>query len=213
MTHLKIILLLITTSSICYAQKDLLNTETYFIGNRDFIVYDSNMQIKINAEDGEDLKSKTYSHYYNKLNSKYPQWKDKTTIAFNEMNIDLNIINNTKDSWKIDAISLIIIDKKDISNETKVYNWPYRIRGEEDDINFTISNNKKYFSYIPSNIVMHKLGEGDSLLNINVNSAKADLEKKLNLLSFKFEINLSKVGKDDRIKISSDRIYHICLRQ
>ncbi|WP_303318518.1 hypothetical protein Q4Q34_04200 [Flavivirga abyssicola] len=168
------------------------------------------MQLKINPKDGEDLKSKRNSNYYKNLNDKFPQWKDDTTIAYREMDIDLNIVNKTQSSWVLNAISLIIVEQKE-TQKNKIYTWPYRIRGEEDSIDFKISNNKNSFIYIPSNILISKPNEGDNLLNINIQTDETGLEKKHIILSFKLELNLTEIGKTNTIKIPSDKIYHLCM--
>ena len=204
----KSILLFIIIPIASFSQTDSLFTKTYFIGNRHFIVYNSIMNFKIDSLNGEDLKSK-YSHYLKQLNIKYPKWKDKTTIACGTMNIDLNITNNTKSSWKIEAIRLIVISKKEIRiGQDNIHEWPYRIRGEEDEINLYISNNKESFIYLPKNIILNKQNNGDNLLNITINTEK-NTNKNM-IINFKIEIDIVELGTASILKIPSDKTYYYC---
>lgn len=189
---------------------DKITVETDFIANNFFIVYESWMNLDIDSQKGEDLKSKTYAtYYYNKCVREYPEWKDETTIAAKEMYVDLNVSNKSSSTWKASAISVIVSDHQEIANKNIQHGeWRYGQRSEEDDIEITIQDTQIPNYYIPNNITFLAGNEGDNFLNLTI-KVNEELKSRKLLLAYTINITLTEVGTGKKVEISPNKIYHL----
>lgn len=189
--------------------------KTLSILNEEFVATNDWGDVGVNQDTGEDLNSKPYGGIYYPAT---PKGKDKvenrTSIAMDFMEIEVNLLNKGSDTWLLDAITLEVIKVYDASSlNLETGNWEAGSRTMDYNPYFEMEHENKTVTDIPNDVVIEAKEEfQDTNLILEVEAPQSGLDKQY-IYQFKFRFNFTKAGgKKEKLVVLSDKTYFIVSR-
>ena len=160
---------------------------------------------------GEDVNSKQFGGIYHPPFMKRKRSHDpRLSIARQLMEIEIDMINKTDDTWHLESVELEVIKPFDLAG--------YDIDKEEWDLGPRVIEYRPYLEISPDKKSVVELVNdvqlrprkrySDSHMIIEV-AVSQDPTQRTKIYQFKLKLNFLKAGSNEKVQVLSDKTYHI----
>ena len=189
-----------------------LGYKTVSIINDAYLVTRNWGKIPVNRKTGEDVNSQKFGGiYYPPASKGFGVRENRTSIARESMEIEIDLINHTADTWMLESITLNILNIYTTEKvDHEIGEWEIGARTMAYNPTFEIEENGNSITDIPDEVFIDpkdEMTDSRMILEVMVGDHHSGSRK---IYTFNFLLLFSKTGGEKkRIQVTSDKTYFI----